>query len=50
MDDEFKSKYERYKMVVKVWEQGFKKKAGRIPSKVCLFSLKFRIFYKCLDL
>lgn len=37
MDDPiFKSKYQKYKYKVKVWEKSFKKLNGRIPSKVYL--------------
>lgn len=35
MDDPvFKQKYQKYKLRVKLWEKDFKKKHGRIPSKV----------------
>lgn len=34
MDGEFKEKYEKYKLTVKIWEHEFKKKNNRIPSKV----------------
>lgn len=37
MDDkEFKKKYQKHKYRVKVWEQNFKMKNGRVPSKVSL--------------
>lgn len=32
----FKLKYQKYKLRVKVWEKDFKKKNGRVPSKVRL--------------
>lgn len=34
MDEEYKKKYEKYKLTVKIWENDFKKKNNRIPSKV----------------
>lgn len=35
MDDPvFKSKYQKYKYKVKVWEKSFRQINGRIPSKV----------------
>lgn len=35
MDDPvFKSKYQKYKYKVKLWEKQFKEKNGRVPSKV----------------
>lgn len=30
----YKEKYQKYKLRVKVWEKDFKKKRGRVPSKV----------------
>lgn len=31
---DFKQKYQKYKLRVKLWEKDFKKKNGRVPSKV----------------
>lgn len=33
-EDDYKEKYNRYKLVVKCWENDFKKKYKRVPSKV----------------
>lgn len=33
-DPVFKSKYQKYKYKVKLWEKQFKEKKGRVPSKV----------------
>lgn len=33
-DPVFKHKYQKFKLRVKLWEKDFKKKNGRIPSKV----------------
>lgn len=30
----YKDKYQKYKLRVKLWENDFKKKHGRVPSKV----------------
>jgi len=35
----FKEKYQKYKLRVKVWEKDFKKKHGRVPSKVNLLEI-----------
>lgn len=43
MDDSaFKQKYQKYKLRVKLWEKDFKKKNGRVPSKVIL--KRFKMF------
>lgn len=44
MDGEFKEKYEKYKLIVKLWENDFKKTQNRIPSKVSV--VKKYIFKK----